>query len=138
MPYGVYDLGANTGWVNVGIDADTGMFAVESIRRWWNQIGSLAYPDADRLLITADGGGSNGSRLRLWKTQLAQLATETGLAITVGHLPPGTSKWNKIEHRMFSPITMNWRGPTPGDPRDRRRDHRGDRRQDRADDPGRP
>ena len=105
------DVGANTGWVNVGIDADTGMFTVDSIRRWWNQIGSLAYPDADRLLITADGGGSNGSRLRLWKTQLAQLATETGLAITVGHLPPGTSKWNKIEHRMFSAITMNWRGP---------------------------
>ena len=104
------DVGANTGWVNVGIDADTGMFTVDSIRRWWNQIGSLAYPDADRLLITADGGGSNGSRLRLWKTQLAQLATETGLSITVCHLPPGTSKWNKIEHRMFSAITMNWRG----------------------------
>ncbi len=110
VPYGVYDVGANTGWVNVGTDADTGVFAVESIRRWWNQIGSLAYPDADRLLITADGGGSNGSRLRLWKTQLAQLATETGLSITVCHLPPGTSKWNKIEHRMFSAITMNWRG----------------------------
>ena len=110
VPYGVYDVGANTGWVNVGIDADTGMFAVESIRRWWSTIGRLAYPDADRLLITADGGGSNGSRLRLWKTQLAELATETGLDITVCHLPPGTSKWNKIEHRMFSAITMNWRG----------------------------
>jgi hypothetical protein len=110
VPYGVYDVGANTGWVNVGTDADTGEFAVESIRRWWNTIGSLAYPGTDRLLITADGGGSNGSRLRLWKTQLARLAAETGLEITVCHLPPGTSKWNKIEHRMFSAITMNWRG----------------------------
>jgi Rhodopirellula transposase DDE domain len=110
VPYGVYDVGTNTGWVNVGTDADTGVFAVESIRRWWTTIGGLAYPGADRLLITADGGGSNGSRLRLWKTQLAQLATETGLQITVCHLPPGTSKWNKIEHRMFSAITMNWRG----------------------------
>lgn len=110
VPYGVYDVGANTGWVNVGTDADTGMFAVESIRRWWTTTGRLAYPDADRLLITADGGGSNGARLRLWKTQLAELATETGLQITVCHLPPGTSKWNKIEHRMFSAITMNWRG----------------------------
>jgi len=86
------------------------VFALESIRRWWRTIGSLAYPGADRLLITADGGGSNGSRLRWWKTQLAQLATETGLRITVCHLPPGTSKWNTIEHRMFSAITMNWRG----------------------------
>jgi DDE family transposase len=110
VPYGVYDVGANTGWVNVGTDADTGVFAVESIRRWWTTIGSLAYPEAKRLLITADGGGSNGSRLRLWKTQLAELATQTGLQITVCHLPPGTSKWNKIEHRMFSAITMNWRG----------------------------
>ena len=110
VPYGVYDVGANSGWVNVGVDADTGMFAVESIRRWWGTIGSPAYPDADRLLITADSGGSNGSRLRLWKTQLAELATETGLRITVCHLPPGTSKWNKIEHRMFSAITLNWRG----------------------------
>jgi hypothetical protein len=110
VPYGVYDVGANTGWVNVGTDADTGVFAVESIRRWWTTIGSLAYPGATRLLITADGGGSNGSRLRLWKTQLAELAAQTGLQITVCHLPPGTSKWNKIEHRMFSAITMNWRG----------------------------
>jgi len=110
VPYGVYDVGANSGWVNVGVDADTGMFAVESIRRWWRTIGSPTYPDADRLLITADSGGSNGSRLRLWKTQLAELATETGLRITVCHLPPGTSKWNKIEHRMFSAITLNWRG----------------------------
>jgi hypothetical protein len=110
VPYGVYDVGANTGWVNVGTDADTGMFAVESMRRWWTTIGGPAYPDANELLITADGGGSNGSRLRLWKTQLAALAAETGLRITVCHLPPGTSKWNKIEHRMFSAITMNWRG----------------------------
>jgi Rhodopirellula transposase DDE domain len=110
VPYGMYDVGANTGWVNVGTDADTGMFAVESIRRWWSTIGRLAYPDADRLLITADGGGSNGSRLRLWKTQLAELATENGLDITVCHPPPGTSKWNKIEHRMFCAITTNWRG----------------------------
>jgi len=110
VPYGVYDVGANSGWVNVGVDADTGMFAVESIRRWWSTIGGPAYPGADRLLITADSGGSNGSRLRLWKTQLAELAAETGLRITVCHLPPGTSKWNKIEHRMFSAITLNWRG----------------------------
>jgi len=110
VPYGVYDVGADSGWVNVGTDADTGEFAVESIRRWWNTIGDPAYPGADRLLITADGGGSNGSRLRLWKTELARLAAETGLEITVCHLPPGTSKWNKIEHRMFSAITMNWRG----------------------------
>ncbi len=110
VPYGVYDVGANTGWVNVGTDADTGEFAVESIRRWWSTIGRSTYPAAGKLLITADGGGSNGSRLRLWKTQLAQLAAETGVEITVCHLPPGTSKWNKIEHRMFSAITMNWRG----------------------------
>jgi hypothetical protein len=110
VPYGVYDVGANTGWVNVGVDADTGEFAVESIHRWWERIGESTYPQAGKLLITADGGGSNGSRLRLWKTQLAELATRTGLEITVCHLPPGTSKWNKIEHRMFSAITMNWRG----------------------------
>ncbi len=110
VPYGVYDVAANSGWVNVGTDGDTGEFAVESIRRWWTKIGRHAYPEATKLLITADGGGSNGSRLRLWKTQLAQLAAETGLEITVVHLPPGTSKWNKIEHRMFSAITMNWRG----------------------------
>ena len=110
IPYGVYDVGANTGWVNVGTDHDTAEFAVESIRRWWNITGRLLYPAADKLLITADGGGSNGARLRLWKTELAELAAETGLEITVCHLPPGTSKWNKIEHRLFSPITMNWRG----------------------------
>jgi len=110
VPYGVYDVAANSGWVNVGTDADTGEFAVESIRRWWAKIGRLAYPEATELLITADGGGSNGSRLRLWKTQLAQFAAEAQIAITVVHLPPGTSKWNKIEHRMFSAITLNWRG----------------------------
>jgi Rhodopirellula transposase DDE domain len=110
VPYGVYDLAANTGWVNVGIGADTGAFAVASIRGWWEQVGRAAYPEARRLLITADSGGSNGSRLRLWKTELAVLAAETGLEITVVHLPPGTSKWNRIEHRLFSAITVNWRG----------------------------
>ncbi|MGH3520010.1 MAG: ISAzo13 family transposase, partial [Haloechinothrix sp.] len=98
------------GWVNVGTDADTGAFAVESIRRWWNRVGQAAYPKATKLLITADGGGSNGSRLRLWKTELAGFATESGLQITVLHFPPGTSKWNRVEHRLFSAITMNWRG----------------------------
>ena len=109
-PYGVYDITANTGWVNVGTDADTGQFAVESIRRWWTTLGATSYPGSTRLLITADSGGSNGSRLRLWKTELAALATEQGLTITVCHLPPGTSKWNKIEHRLFSAISRNWRG----------------------------
>jgi Rhodopirellula transposase DDE domain len=110
LPYGVYDMGANTGWVNVGTDHDTACFAVESIRRWWRQVGADTYPKARRLLVTADGGGSNGSRLRLWKAELARFADETGLAVTVVHLPPGTSKWNKVEHRLFSHITMNWRG----------------------------
>ena len=109
-PYGVYDLAANTGWVAVGTDHDTAAFAVATIARWWQSIGQSAYPGADRLLITADGGGSNGYRTRLWKTELADLAARTGLAITVCHLPPGTSKWNKIEHRLFSHISMNWRG----------------------------
>jgi len=109
-PYGVYDITANTGWVNVGTDADTGQFAVESIRRWWTTLGATSYPASSRLLITADSGGSNGSRLRLWKTELAALATEQDLTITVCHLPPGTSKWNKIEHRLFSAISRNWRG----------------------------
>jgi len=108
-PYGVYDLGADTGWVSVGTDHDTAAFAVATIRRWW-QSAAASYPNASRLLITADGGGSNGYRTRLWKTELAALAAETGLAITVCHLPPGTSKWNKIEHRLFSHISMNWRG----------------------------
>ncbi|MEU6323642.1 ISAzo13 family transposase [Streptomyces sp. NPDC047009] len=110
VPYGIYDLAANTGWVNVGTDHDTAAFAVESIRRWWHGQGQAAYPQATRLLITADAGGSNGYRTRAWKLELAQLADETGLTITVCHLPPGTSKWNKIEHRLFSHITMNWRG----------------------------
>ncbi|MFF0561705.1 ISAzo13 family transposase [Streptomyces sp. NPDC004266] len=110
IPYGVYDLAANTGWVNVGTDHDTAAFAVESIRRWWHGQGHTSYPRATRLLITADAGGSNGYRTRAWKLELAHLAAETGLTITVCHLPPGTSKWNKIEHRLFSHITMNWRG----------------------------
>ena len=109
-PYGVYDLGTDTGWVSVGTDHDTAAFAVATIRRWWQSVGAEAYPNASRLLITADGGGSNGYRTRLWKTELADLATQTGLTITVCHLPPGTSKWNKIEHRLFSHISMNWRG----------------------------
>jgi hypothetical protein len=107
IPYGVYDVGANTGWVSVGVDHDTAEFAVATIRTWWRKAGQTAYPNARRLLICADGGGSNGYRTRLWKTELAKLATETGLAITICHLPPGTSKWNKIEHRLFSHISMN-------------------------------
>jgi transposase len=110
IPYGIYDLAANTGWVNVGTDHDTAEFAVESIRRWWKARGSTDYPAAGRLLITADAGGSNGYRTRAWKAGLAALAAETGLEITCCHFPPGTSKWNKIEHRLFSAITMNWRG----------------------------
>jgi transposase len=109
-PYGVYDLARNAGWVNVGIDHNTAAFAVESLRRWWNEVGRSQYPKAKRLLISADGGGSNGSRVRLWKWELQQLADETGLAISVCHLPPGTSKWNKIEHRLFAWISQNWRG----------------------------
>jgi transposase len=110
IPYGIYDIAANTGWVNVGTGRNTAEFAVESIRRWWNGQGASEYPDAARLLITADGGGSNAYRDRLWKVCLAELALETGLEITVCHLPPGTSKWNKIEHRLFSQIIHNWRG----------------------------
>jgi hypothetical protein len=110
VPYGVYDLTADAGWVSVGIDHDTSAFAVASIRRWWQARGSADYPSASRLLITADAGGSNSYRYRLWKAELAALAAETGLEITVCHFPPGTSKWNKIEHRLFSQITMNWRG----------------------------
>jgi hypothetical protein len=110
IPYGVYDVFNNEGWVNVGDTADTAAFAVESIRRWWHQIGAVRFPDATRLLITADAGGSNGYRIRAWKVELAALAEETGLDITVCHYPPGTSKWNKIEHRLFSFITINWRG----------------------------
>jgi Rhodopirellula transposase DDE domain len=109
-PYGVFDIAGNAGWVSVGTDHDTAAFAVATIRTWWDRAGSAGYPGARRLLITADGGGSNGYRTRLWKTELARLAAETGLKITVCHLPPGTSKWNKIEHRLFSQISMNWRG----------------------------
>lgn len=110
VPYGVYDLMRNEGWVNVGITHDTAEFAVESIRRWWKQMGRSVYPDATELLITADAGGSNGPRIRLWKTELQRLADETGLRLHICHYPPGTSKWNKIEHRMFCHITQNWRG----------------------------
>ena len=109
-PYGVYDIAANTGWINLGITSDTAAFAVESIRRWWQELGQPRYRHARRLLITADCGGSNGARVRLWKTELQTLADETGLSITVAHLPPGTSKWNRIEHRLFAFITQNWRG----------------------------
>jgi hypothetical protein len=109
VPYGVYDLAANAGWVNLGVDHDTAAFAVQSIRRWWQELGRTRYPDATRLLITADGGGSNGSRVRLWKRELQRLANELGIDIVVHHLPPGTSKWNKIEHRLFSFISQNWR-----------------------------
>jgi hypothetical protein len=109
-PYGVYDLQHNMGWVSVGIDHDTAEFAVETLRRWWTEMGKPLYPTATRLLITADGGGSNGSRVRLWKVALQQFSRETGLKICVCHFPPGTSKWNKIEHRMFSFISLNWRG----------------------------
>jgi hypothetical protein len=109
-PYGVYDIAANEGWVSVGIDADTAAFAVESIRRWWRKLGKARYPNATTLTITADCGGGNGARVRLWKRELQRFANETGLDVTVTHLPPGTSKWNKIEHRLFAFITQNWRG----------------------------
>ena len=109
-PYGVYDIGADEGWVSVGTDHDTSAFAVQTIRRWWFSMGHARYPKATELTITADGGGSNGYRVRLWKLELGRLARETGLRIRVCHFPPGTSKWNKIEHRLFSFITMNWRG----------------------------
>jgi transposase len=110
IPYGIYDLADDTGWVNVGIDHDTAQFAVASIKGWWEHLGSERYPDAQTLTITADSGGSNSHRIRLWKTELQRLADETGLAIQVCHFPPGTSKWNRIEHRLFSFISMNWRG----------------------------
>ncbi len=109
-PYGVYDIGADEAWVSVGTDHDTSAFAVQAIRRWWFSMGIERYPEAEQLVITADGGGSNGHRVRLWKRELSRLAQETGLDIEVHHFPPGTSKWNKIEHRLFSFITMNWRG----------------------------
>ena len=110
VPYGIYDMKLNEGYVNVGIDHDTAEFAVQSIKKWWECMGKKRYPDAKRLMITADGGGSNGSRVKLWKIELQKFATETGLEISVCHFPPGTSKWNKIEHRLFSFITKNWRG----------------------------
>jgi hypothetical protein len=110
IPYGIYDMQRNEGWVNVGIDHDTAEFAVESIRRWWCRMGKAAYPHAEQLLITADAGGSNGPRVRLWKVELQRFADESGLRLHVCHFPPGTSKWNKIEHRMFCHITQNWRG----------------------------
>lgn len=110
IPYGVYDIGANEGFVSVGDDNDTAAFAVATIGRWWDTMGQPAYPEATRLLITADAGGSNGHRVHLWKVELAKLAARTGLAITVCHFPPGTSKWNKIEHRLWSAVSMNWRG----------------------------
>jgi len=110
IPFGIYDIIENTGWVNVGLDHDTSAFAVASIRGWWENMGKKVYPSADRLMITADGGGSNGYRRRLWKTELQSFANETGLSIHMTHFPPGTSKWNKIEHRLFSFISQNWRG----------------------------
>jgi hypothetical protein len=110
IPYGIYDLGRNEGWVEVGVDHDTAAFAVAAIRAWWYGDGAIAYPRTSRLLVTADAGGSNSYRSRLWKTELAALADETGLAITVCHFPPGTSKWNRVEHRLFSAISTNWRG----------------------------
>ena len=110
IPYGVYDVGNDEGWVSVGDSADTAEFAVESIRRWWNTMGKTRFPEATTLLITADSGGSNGARVRAWKWHLARFAAETGLALTVCHYPPGTSKWNRIEHRLFSFISINWRG----------------------------
>ena len=110
VPYGIYDIGDNSGWVNVGKNHDTSSFAANAIRRWWLVMGKQRYPNAKRLMITADGGGSNGYRVRLWKIELQKLSIELGIPITVCHLPPGTSKWNKIEHRLFSFITLNWRG----------------------------
>ena len=110
MPYGVYDINNNVGWVSIGTDHDTACFAVNAIRRWWRTMGKKRYPKAKRFMITADGGGSNGYRVRLWKVELQKLANELKRPITVCHLPPGTSKWNKIEHRLFSFITINWRG----------------------------
>jgi transposase len=115
IPYGVYDVGNDEGWVSVGDTADTAEFAVESIRRWWNQMGRDRFPEASTLLITADAGGSNGPRVRAFKYHLAKLSAETGLSITVCHYPPGTSKWNKIEHRLFSFISLNWRGRSLSD-----------------------
>jgi len=113
IPFGIYDLGANSGWVSVGTDHDTSAFAVQALRRWWRSDGSARYPGARRLLICADSGGSNAARARAWKVELAKLAAETGLEITVCHYRPGTSKWNKVGHRLFAQITRNWRGRSP-------------------------
>jgi hypothetical protein len=110
VPYSIYDLAANTGWVSVGCDGDTAAFAVETLRRWWHKVGQATYPKGRRLLVCADAGGSNGYRVRLWKIELAKLATQIAIPITICHFPPGTSKWNKIEHRLFAHISMNWRG----------------------------
>ena len=110
IPYGVYDVADNSGWVSIGVTHDTAQFAVNAVRLWWEKMGRGRYPGADRVMITADGGGSNGSRVRLWKRELQELADETGLTISVCHYPPGTSKWNKIEHRLFCHISQNWRG----------------------------
>jgi hypothetical protein len=110
VPCGVYDIAANAGWVRLGVDNDTAAFAVETMKRRWEAMGKARYPGATRLLVTADSGGSNGPRIRLWKRELQAFADATGLAVTVAHLPPGTSKWNKIEHRLFAFISMNWRG----------------------------
>jgi hypothetical protein len=109
-PFGIYDIFKNTGFVNVGISSDTAEFAVESLRRWWKEVGGVEYPNAEGLYITADSGGSNGVRVRLWKVKLQELADELGIALRVSHFPAGTSKWNKIEHRLFSFISKNWRG----------------------------
>ena len=114
-PYGVYDIGEDSAWVSVGISADTSEFAVESVRRWWEELGAERYEEAEELFITADGGGSNSHRTRLWKLELQGLADELGKSITVCHFPPGTSKWNRIEHRLFSFVTMNWRGKVLSD-----------------------
>ena len=135
IPYGVYDIGANAGCVSVGVDHDTAQFAVNAIRRWRDTMGGERYPRADRLLIAADGGGSNGSRVRLWKVELQKFADETGLTIGVCHYPPGTSKWNKIEHRLFCHITQNWRGRPLTSRSAGRRVDRGDHDQERSDRP---
>ena len=134
IPYGVYDIGANAGCVSVGIDHDTAQFAVNAIRRWRATMGGERYPAAGRLMITADGGGSNGSRVRLWKVELQKFADETGLPVSVSHYPPGTSKWNKIEHRLFCHITQNWRG-RPLTSRSASSIDRGDHDQERPDRP---
>ena len=136
VPYGVYDVMNDEGWVSVGDSADTASFAVEAIRRWWASMGRQRFGNATKLLVTADAGGSNGHRVRLWKIELAKLAAETGLEITVAHYPPGTSKWNRIEHKMFSFISMNWRG-RPRLLSDHHRAHRRDDHHERAHDPSR-